>query len=123
MNDCWPLELELELDPTPPALELRDELDELDPVVSLLEDELAFCAHAVPAIRAAVMQNREVLSNAFFIRLCFSPFCCFYVSFLLCFSVFLHFLFLLLFQLAFDPCTYLNLSVIFCFYFFILIIL
>ncbi|MDB6030453.1 MAG: hypothetical protein JWM16_791 [Verrucomicrobiales bacterium] len=67
MNDCWLPEVELELDPIPPRLELRGELEELDPVVSLLEDELVFCAHAVPAMSTVVMQNREVLSNAFFI--------------------------------------------------------
>jgi hypothetical protein len=83
MNDCcWPLEVELELAPIPPRPELREELDGLDGLDGLdpevLDDELVFCAHAVPAIRAAVMQNREVLSNAFFIVIYFLLFVGFY---------------------------------------------
>lgn len=65
--------MEDELDAVPPRPERLEELDELEPVVSLLDGEvLLFCAMAVDAISAAVMQNSEVLSNTFFIMLIFS---------------------------------------------------
>jgi len=81
MKDCcWPeLVLELELNP---RLERRDELElELEPDGSVPEGEVGdvgeFCAKAVAAINDAVIQNREVRTNAFFIILLLSPFCWF----------------------------------------------
>jgi len=81
MKDCcWPeLVLELELNP---RLERRDELElELEPDGSVPEGEVGdvgeFCAKAVAAINDAVIQNREVLTNAFFIIVLLSPFCWF----------------------------------------------
>jgi hypothetical protein len=82
MNDCCWLELELELELNPRLDRREDELDfELEPDGSDpegdVDDELEFCASAVAAINEAVMQNSEVLTNAFFIIVLLSPFCWF----------------------------------------------
>jgi len=79
MKDCCCPELLLELKP---RLERRDELElelELegsDPEGDV-DDVPEFCASAVAAINEAVIQNREVLTNAFFIIVLLSPFCWF----------------------------------------------
>jgi len=83
MNDCCWLELLLELELNP-RLERRDELElELELEGLELEGSLPegdvdevpeFCAMAVAAIKEAVIQAREVLTNAFFIIVLLSPF-------------------------------------------------
>jgi len=78
MKDCcWPeLVLELELNP---RLDRLDELElELELEGSVPEGDVGeFCARAVAVISEAVIQNREVLTNAFFIIVLLSPFCWF----------------------------------------------